>query len=135
MEISPHTASAFTDNSDLQLYIVCDVSFMPVAQVTSTHPQPGTMEQWDRVPMLTLLSQQETNTTTSDSPGCCLLASNTDPASALKGLLYQPSCFSSGKAFNGQSPRGNHKKFKPPLVSQFPATALLQNTSSGTATV
>lgn len=39
------------------------------------------------------------------------------------GLLYQPSCFSSGKAPNAKSPRGNHKKFKPPLASQFPATA------------
>lgn len=51
------------------------------------------------------------------------------------GLLYQPSCLSSGKALNAQSPQGNHKKFKPPLASKFLATASLQNSSSETAIV
>lgn len=61
MEISPHTASAFTDNLDLQLYVVCDVSLMPVAEVTPTHAQPGTMEQWDHVPVLTAATPKGNN--------------------------------------------------------------------------
>lgn len=79
----PHTASAFTDNVDLQLEVVCGVSLMPVAQVTATHPQPGRMEQWDHVP--TLLPQQDPNTTRPLTAWCCLLAWSTHPASALTG--------------------------------------------------
>lgn len=127
---------AFTDNLDLQLQVVCDVSLTPTAQVTSTHPNLHSWALWSARTICQhqkLQQQQDANIV---SPGQHLAVlvtaswhkAQTPPLlSWSAGLLHQPGRFSSGTALNTRSPRRNHEKFKPLLASKFPDITLLQH--------
>ena len=132
----PPLRSGFTDNLALQLQVVCEHpgcrqhgsvppvpasaagcsgAVGPFADGTQTFPSPAqhltvlAAASWHGAQIPPLLSES-------------------------LGLLYQPGCFSSGKAQNTRRPCRNHEKLKPRLASKFPESASRQRPNLGTVT-
>lgn len=142
-DLSPHCLG-FTDNLDLQLRLVCDMSLIPTARVTSMRPSLCSWALWSSGTIChcwKLLCRWDQTSLSPAQHLAVLVAASGHEAQILPllshspGLLYQPGCFLSGKVLNTRSSCRNHEKFKSLLASKFPDTASLQHPSSGTIIV